>query len=456
MPKTLSGANTLSPALLALRPRQVALTALDMKQDKPNASLDKKTLLLQSVACFLDHNGFSKTLKKFCSEAKIQFAPTSGNLQAHYEVKIYLGFPIMDPKVKMSMFLFAMQIDASKSSLLDLEEVFNKYFDICNDVKTDLKDQKVQDASLCKSWLIMGIGSLEEVKVVNLLPEEPENNEKKKKRSSSETESLPSATEEQVKESSLEDKEVTCSRKEKKSKDKKKNKLSTAESLTNDNDSHTVNSSALNAHDTSVKEKSAKSKTKKKKKDDLALESSGVNSKDKNLPSTDANADVTGKDDKGSKKRKRLVSEDNDLKPEDKIEVDESKRRKTKDVEDSKGSKELNGHENGNIDESAEKPSMQKTKKKQLNGSAEPKTVNAFQRVKVEEVVFTDERLKDNSYWAKDGADSGYGAKAQEVLGQVRGRDFRHEKTKKKRGSYRGGQIDLYSHSVKFNYSDEE
>ncbi|KAM6563256.1 hypothetical protein CsatB_023254 [Cannabis sativa] len=402
MPKTLSGANTLSPALLALRPRQVALTALDMKQDKPNASLDKKTLLLQSVACFLDHNGFSKTLKKFCSEAKIQ-------------------------------------IDASKSSLLDLEEVFNKYFDICNDVKTDLKDQKVQ-----------------EVKVVNLLPEEPENNEKKKKRSSSETESLPSATEEQVKESSLEDKEVTCSRKEKKSKDKKKNKLSTAESLTNDNDSHTVNSSALNAHDTSVKEKSAKSKTKKKKKDDLALESSGVNSKDKNLPSTDANADVTGKDDKGSKKRKRLVSEDNDLKPEDKIEVDESKRRKTKDVEDSKGSKELNGHENGNIDESAEKPSMQKTKKKQLNGSAEPKTVNAFQRVKVEEVVFTDERLKDNSYWAKDGADSGYGAKAQEVLGQVRGRDFRHEKTKKKRGSYRGGQIDLYSHSVKFNYSDEE
>lgn len=81
----------------------------------------------------------------------------------------------------------------------------------------------------------------------------------------------------------------------------------------------------------------------------------------------------------------------------------------------------------------------------------------------------------------QDGAESGYGAKAQEVLGQVRGRcvliycplfyfcsisrsltlpfvlrDFRHEKTKKKRGSYRGGQIDLQSHSVKFNYSDDE
>ena len=37
---------------------------------------------------------------------------------------------------------------------------------------------------------------------------------------------------------------------------------------------------------------------------------------------------------------------------------------------------------------------------------------------------------------------SGWGFKAQQVLGAVRGRDFRHEKTKKKRGSYRGGAID--------------
>jgi uncharacterized Tic20 family protein len=35
-------------------------------------------------------------------------------------------------------------------------------------------------------------------------------------------------------------------------------------------------------------------------------------------------------------------------------------------------------------------------------------------------------------------------------------RGFRHEKTKKKRGTYRGGQIDLQSHSFKFNYSDED
>ena len=81
----------------------------------------------------------------------------------------------------------------------------------------------------------------------------------------------------------------------------------------------------------------------------------------------------------------------------------------------------------------------------------QPKTVNAFQRVKIDEVEFADEKLQDNSYWAKvfanrcaffcisnyqiiylpvfsflnclqSGAEIGYGAKAQEVLGQVRGR----------------------------------
>ena len=46
----------------------------------------------------------------------------------------------------------------------------------------------------------------------------------------------------------------------------------------------------------------------------------------------------------------------------------------------------------------------------------------------------------------------GYGAKASNVLMQVRGKDFRHEKTKKKRGSYTGGNITMASNS--FKYSD--
>lgn len=85
-----------------------------------------------------------------------------------------------------------------------------------------------------------------------------------------------------------------------------------------------------------------------------------------------------------------------------------------------------------------------------------PKIEKSFQRVKVKEVYFSDPRLRDNSYWGKDGAENGYGARAQEVLGRVKGKDFQHEKTKKKRGSYTGGMIDLQSHSIKFSYSDEE
>ncbi len=46
--------------------------------------------------------------------------------------------------------------------------------------------------------------------------------------------------------------------------------------------------------------------------------------------------------------------------------------------------------------------------------------------------------------------EDGYGAKASAKLMQVRGKDFRHEKTKKKRGAYRGGTITLNSNSFKY------
>ncbi len=38
---------------------------------------------------------------------------------------------------------------------------------------------------------------------------------------------------------------------------------------------------------------------------------------------------------------------------------------------------------------------------------------------------------------------------------QVRGKDFRHEKTKKKRGSYKGGLIEATVNSFKFESDDE-
>ncbi|CAH8355352.1 unnamed protein product [Eruca vesicaria subsp. sativa] len=151
---------------------------------------------------------------------------------------------------------------------------------------------------------------------------------------------------------------------------------------------------------------------------------------------------------KSSKKRKRSEPEETKEETEEEDVEDSKRRKKEESVVEETPVKKADVEENGDVEKSEMKSG------KGLSNSKEPK--KPFQRVNVEEVVFTDERLKDNSYWAKDGADVGYGAKAQEVLGQVRGRGFRHEKTKKKRGSYRGGEIDLQSHSVKFEYSDDE
>ena len=47
--------------------------------------------------------------------------------------------------------------------------------------------------------------------------------------------------------------------------------------------------------------------------------------------------------------------------------------------------------------------------------------------------------------------EDGYGHKANKVLSTVRGKDFRHEKTKRKRGTYTGGNITMASNSFKYD-----
>lgn len=82
-----------------------------------------------------------------------------------------------------------------------------------------------------------------------------------------------------------------------------------------------------------------------------------------------------------------------------------------------------------------------------------PGSGRAFQRVKSDEWM-TAKAARDNSYTGTFGQ-TGWGARAQEILGQVRGKDFRHEKTKKKRGTYRGGLIESGAvNSFKFDDSD--
>jgi hypothetical protein len=71
--------------------------------------------------------------------------------------------------------------------------------------------------------------------------------------------------------------------------------------------------------------------------------------------------------------------------------------------------------------------------------------------VEPEKVEFIDDRLKDNTFIGKGGAEGSYGHKAHNDLIVTRGKGFRKEKDKKKRGSYKGGRIDFESHSIKFS-----
>lgn len=73
---------SVSPSLLALKPRQVLLSQTNMtrkaRAETPKSDQgvslepEQRTLLLHAVAFYLERNGFSKSLKKFRSEAQIE------------------------------------------------------------------------------------------------------------------------------------------------------------------------------------------------------------------------------------------------------------------------------------------------------------------------------------------------------------------------------------------------
>ncbi|KAF9246377.1 SRP40, C-terminal domain-containing protein [Melanogaster broomeanus] len=75
-------------------------------------------------------------------------------------------------------------------------------------------------------------------------------------------------------------------------------------------------------------------------------------------------------------------------------------------------------------------------------GGKPPRRVNErFQRIKAQDIP--PEQLIDNNYTARGGTANDYGERAHQDLIVTRGAGFRKEKNKKKRGSYRGGEITL-------------
>ncbi len=53
------------------------------------------------------------------------------------------------------------------------------------------------------------------------------------------------------------------------------------------------------------------------------------------------------------------------------------------------------------------------------------------------------------------GARGSWGERANLDLKNTRGKSFRHEKTKKKRGSYRGGAITMEVNSIRYDDDDQ-
>lgn len=319
---------------------------------------ETKEILHQSILNYLHRSGFSKTLKRFQSEAQIQN-------------------------------------EAWKDSSANLEEIYCKYVngsrnneDDNGDTKKDVKDEKTTTS---KKKNKKNSDVEDQFKSIMSNVEPPQDNV---------------VVEAEIK-----------SKKKKKTKETKSDEPKKPEE------------DAMNESEVNESKKKTKDKKRKSNQEDKPATNGTEN----------GDVDVSKEEKKSSKKRKRLLSDEN-----------ENKTEASKEDEDAEI--DANGNEKSEINEEK----SQKSVKKQRIGSVEPKTINAFQRVKIDQVEFAHEKLQDNSYWAKDGADIGYGAKAQEVLGLVRGKGFRHEKTKKKRGSYRGGQIDLQSHSIKFDYSDQE
>lgn len=96
-------------------------------------------------------------------------------------------------------------------------------------------------------------------------------------------------------------------------------------------------------------------------------------------------------------------------------------------------------------DESEEEVEQPKKKAKLKRGQSE-----SFRRVKEEDIVIKKKELTDNAFEAKGGAD-GYGYMANQILKFTKGKSFRHEKTKKKRGTYKGGEINMGVTSIKFD-----
>jgi len=85
------------------------------------------------------------------------------------------------------------------------------------------------------------------------------------------------------------------------------------------------------------------------------------------------------------------------------------------------------------------------------DGNNTPQNKNVpFRRVKAEQYDEATFAQLDNRFNSMSNARGSWGEQANNTLKIVQGKSFKHEKTKKKRGAYMGGQINMAVNSIKF------
>ncbi|KAF9604717.1 hypothetical protein IFM89_009153 [Coptis chinensis] len=462
-------------------PRQVTLSNRTMKQNKDTTTLKiNKTNknksrdilpLLVSVAAFLEHQGFTQTLAAFHSEASIAQLDGSKilplDLETYYNylqtckcdakareldgvANEYLGrskhsspVELSIKKKKKSSDSDAVIVDEQRGDLIEVTKLVNDSDDKSIKFQDKKKKSKLgSDSQLDKSDIVPN-SQLDDS------DKKPKDKKKKKSKSISvetdeqeytkcsqnETETCPLVGKLAAESSSI---EVARDEKDSKCKDKKKKKKKN-KSKEDESDQVDFGKDESEKKDVPTLEDNVVSIDKKgsKKRKRIACEVDGSVLNVKTLSKEEKQAREVLEDDK--KKENKLLDSDGhagkkfktengqvDPKKSEEISIDKKLDVSTefkKTPKGSDGQAKADLHASGDLEESGKEGSApQKNANKQQSGSAEPKTHIPFQRVKIDEVEFADHRLQDNSYWAKGGADSGYGAKAQEVLGQVRGR----------------------------------
>jgi hypothetical protein len=166
---------------------------------------------------------------------------------------------------------------------------------------------------------------------------------------------------------------VTDGETDNKPKDKKRKKDKLFDSTIGNGEQHISESKQGANADSILDNKNIKSERKKKRKDAVFSENLSAEMLDEGKSNSEKDdsknlkEDVNDKENKSSKKRKRLSSEDDAPQPANEKAIEESKRRKTESSEELKE----NVQANGNLEENGAKSAPQKSMMKEKNGSVE-------------------------------------------------------------------------------------